>query len=88
MTAPESPHASVDQRPFGSCCRRLKDALDTALGGSFHIESNGVLFFPVRIATTPDGPARYMAPVMFCPFCGSALQTRETIARAGCIRVP
>ena len=52
------------------------------------VEQNGVLFMTVRIAETPDGLAWFDTPVLFCPFCGSHLQSKDSIARAPCITVP
>lgn len=46
----------------------------------FRIEDNGLLYFTVGYMKTDQGPGFYDQAVIFCPFCGKQLQTRESIA--------
>jgi hypothetical protein len=48
----------------------------------FRIEENGVLYLAVGMAQTPQGPAWFDQAVLYCPFCGSEFQDRETMARS------
>jgi hypothetical protein len=47
----------------------------------FRVESNGVLYFSVGFISTPQEPGWFDQAVLFCPFCGVALQTRDEIKR-------
>ena len=67
---------------FGSCCQDLRDALTQPPNSLFRVEENGVLYLAVGYADTPDGPGWFDQAVLFCPFCGTSLQTREQIAAA------
>jgi len=69
------------QGPFGSCCKDLKDAMTTPTTSMFRVETNGVLYFSVGYVTTPQGNGWFDQAVIFCPFCGKQLQTREEIKR-------
>ena len=66
---------------FGSCCKDLKDAMTTPTTSMFRVETNGVLYFSVGYVTTPQGNGWFDQAVIFCPFCGKQLQTREEIKR-------
>jgi hypothetical protein len=48
----------------------------------FRIESKGVLYLTVGYLSTEDGPGFFDHAVLYCPFCGQQLQTRESIAAA------
>ena len=65
---------------FGKCCDDLKAAIQQPENSMFLIESNGVLFLSVWYVTTPEGTGWFDQAVLFCPFCGSQLQSREEIA--------
>ena len=69
------------QGSFGSCCKDLKDAMTTPTTSMFRVETNGVLYFSVGYVTTPQGNGWFDQAVIFCPFCGKQLQTREEIKR-------
>jgi hypothetical protein len=82
MRAEDQPNKPVTyQGPFGSCCKDLKDAMTPPTTSMFRIESNGVLYFSVGYVTTPQGNGWFDQAVIFCPFCGKQLQTREDIKR-------
>jgi hypothetical protein len=69
-------------RPFGTCCADLQHAMNHGAQRLIRVEDNGVLFMAVGVAETPDGLGWFDQAVFFCPFCGTALQTREQIAQA------
>jgi hypothetical protein len=48
----------------------------------FRVESNGVLFLVVGYVQSEQGPGFFDQAVLFCPFCGAQLQTREMIKYA------
>jgi hypothetical protein len=48
----------------------------------FRVEDNGVLYIVVGMVQTTDGPGWFDQAVLFCPFCGTRLQTREAISQA------
>jgi hypothetical protein len=68
-------------KPFGTCCSELADAMAEPPESFFHVEENGVLYLAVGYAPTEDGPGFFDQAVLFCPFCGSQLQTREEVSR-------
>jgi hypothetical protein len=47
----------------------------------FRVEDNGVLYLTIGYMQTDKGPAWFDQAVLFCPFCGNELQTREQIQR-------
>ena len=47
----------------------------------FRVEDNGVLYFTVGYVDTEEGRGWFDPAVIYCPFCGSQLQSREDIAR-------
>jgi hypothetical protein len=82
LRADDQPIKSVThQGPFGSCCKDLKDAMTTPTTSMFRLESSGVLYFSIGYVTTPQGNGWFDQAVLFCPFCGKQLQTREEIKR-------
>jgi len=44
------------------------------------IDDNGVLYVTVGYMETEKGPGFFDQAVIFCPFCGKQLQTKEDIA--------
>jgi hypothetical protein len=60
----------------------LSQALKEPPNSSFRVEDNGVLYLSVGYVTTPEGPGWFDQAVLFCPFCGAQLQTKEEIQRA------
>ena len=69
-------------KDFGSCCSDLGDAMQGEFEPFLRVEDNGVLYLVVGCAETEEGPAYFDQAVLFCPFCGSSLQTLEDIAEA------
>ena len=67
---------------FGSCCSALEDAMKTAPNSLFRVEENGVLYFTVGYIATEQGPGWFDQAVIFCPFCGKQLQSKEDIAKS------
>jgi hypothetical protein len=67
--------------PFGSCCADLADAMNAPPNSMFRVEENGVLYFSVGFVETEQGPGWFDQVVIFCPFCGKQLQSKEEIAR-------
>lgn len=66
---------------FGRCCKDLKDAMESPETSFFRVEANGVLYLTVGYVKTDRGPGWFDQAVLFCPFCGAALQSRAEIAR-------
>ena len=66
---------------FGTCCRNLRDALSEPSESFFRVDDNGVLYLSVGCIQTENGPGFFDQAVLFCPFCGRQLQTREEISR-------
>jgi hypothetical protein len=64
---------------FGSCCTDLNDALEQPPHSLFRVEENGVLYLTVGYAETEQGTGFFEQAVLYCPFCGTQLQTREEI---------
>ena len=69
-------------QPLGTCCNDMVHARSTVPESFFRIEDNGVMYLTVGMAMTDDGPGYFDQAVLFCPFCGTALQTKDEIARA------
>jgi hypothetical protein len=48
------------------------------------VEDNGVFYMTIGYVMTDQGPGWFDQAVLFCPFCGTRLQTAEEIrSRAG-----
>ena len=73
-------------KTFGSCCEKLKEALDP---GDFEplitVGSNKVIYLTIGLVNQEEvGPALVDYPLFFCAFCGTKLQAREEVeAKAG-----
>jgi hypothetical protein len=65
---------------FGACCADLSAAMTQPETSMFRVESNGVFYVSVGYVSTPQGPGWFDQAVLFCPFCGAELQTRNEIA--------
>lgn len=73
--------------PFGSCCEAMSEILGTEdFSPTFAVDDAYVLYMAVGCAEIqPDdeddegGIAWFDQAVMFCPFCGTQLQTPEEI---------
>ena len=69
---------------FGSCCNDMQDALTLPPEKLLRVEDNGVLYLAVGYANTDQGVGWFDQAVLFCPFCGTALQSHAEIQhRAG-----
>jgi hypothetical protein len=64
---------------FGSCCKDLADAMSEVPNSFFRVEANGVLYLSVGFVSTDNGPGYFDQAVLFCPFCGTELQSKQTI---------
>ena len=73
----------VYEGAFGSCCKDLKDAIDSSLvpNSFFMVGENGVLYLTIGYVNTNDGPGFFDQAVIFCPFCGKKLQDEDEIKR-------
>jgi hypothetical protein len=69
-------------KPFGECCPDMQHAVSHGVTRLLRVEDNGVFYMAVGVAETPDGLGWFDQAVLFCPFCGIPLQTREQIQRA------
>ena len=65
---------------FGSCCKDLTEAMSTPPNSFFFVSENKVLFQTVGYVQTEQGPGWFDQAVIFCPFCGKQLQSKEEIA--------
>ena len=65
---------------FGTCCKELWDAINEPPESFFRVEDSGVLYLTIGYAPTEHGPGFFDQAVLFCPFCGKQLQTREAIS--------
>jgi hypothetical protein len=68
---------------FGSCCDNLKEAM---AGEDFEplitVGDEGILYMTVGLIDLEDeDPALVDHPLFFCPFCGTALQSKEAVAK-------
>ena len=66
--------------PFGSCCKDLMSAMMDQPNPFFFIDNDGVLNMTVAYVPSEGQPGWVDRAVLFCPFCGAALQTREEVA--------
>ncbi len=74
---------SIVQTYFGTCCKDLHDALTQTQHSFFRIEENGVLYLTVGYVDTANGPGFFDQAVIYCPFCGKQLQTKDEIKKRG-----
>ena len=68
---------------FGTCCNDMSDALTLPDRKFIFVqEGTGVLYMTVGAMRTEIGTGLFDQAVLFCPFCGTQLQTREAIKDA------
>ncbi|MFL6621433.1 MAG: hypothetical protein ACJ8J7_13785 [Sulfurifustaceae bacterium] len=67
--------------PFGSCCANLFTAMKEPPHAFFYVGKNDVFYLTVGYTRTEQGLGWFDHAVIYCPFCGKALQSREDIAR-------
>jgi hypothetical protein len=63
-----------------NCCRDLQEATTSPDNSFFRIEENGVLFLTIGYTQTEQGTGWFDQAILYCPFCGKTLQTRDEIA--------
>ena len=68
-------------KEFGSCCNDLREAIAAPPNSFFITNEKGILYLTVGFAQTDRGPGWFDQAVLFCPFCGAPLQTKEEIAK-------
>jgi hypothetical protein len=64
---------------FGKCCADLADAMSSPPVSMLRVEENGVLYISVGYAKTDQGVGWFDHAVLYCPFCGTPLQSRAEI---------
>jgi hypothetical protein len=72
----------MEKETFQACCRDLEDSMKEPPNSMFRIETNGVLYLTVGYVQTEQGPGWFDQAVIFCPFCGKKLQSKEDIAKS------
>jgi hypothetical protein len=68
------------KNPFGACCSDLEEAMTTPPNSSFFVENN-ILCLTIGYIQTEDGIGWFDHAIIFCPFCGKRLQTKEEITK-------
>lgn len=70
---------------FGSCCEMLKDAMsDEEFDPLIAVGEDGILYMSVGLVEDGDNePSMVDYPLMFCPFCGTGVQTEAEIDAKG-----
>jgi hypothetical protein len=62
----------------------MQDAMTSPPEKLLRVEGNGILYLSVGYANTDQGVGWFDQAVLFCPFCGTALQSHaEILRRAG-----
>ncbi len=64
---------------FGSCCDDLKRAMTVPPNPLFRKSESGVLYLTVGYVQSDEGIGWMDQAVIFCPFCGKPLQSKEEI---------
>ena len=67
-------------KEIGSCCSDLKEAMSEP-NSFFLMGENGVFYMTISYVDTEDGPAFMDQALIFCPFCGTQVQSKEQIAQ-------
>jgi hypothetical protein len=68
---------------FGSCCKELTDAMTVPPNSLLRVSEWGVLYLTVGFIQSDQGLGWMDQAVIFCPFCGKRLQSREEIRLKG-----
>lgn len=73
---------------FGSCCEMLKEAMsDQEFDPLIGVGEDGVLYMSIGLVEDEQNePSMVDYPLMFCPFCGSGVQTDAEIDAKGAAR--
>lgn len=87
MRVPDVP-LSEDPRGFGSCCSDLKQLLENEeFEPLIYLNDSAQLCLAVGYSTTDEGEVSwYEHALLYCPFCGTQLQTREELQAAAAKR--
>ncbi len=72
--------SSLYKGKFGTCCKDLAEAMSIPPNSFFFVSKNAVLYQTVGYEQTEQGPGWFDQAVIFCPFCGKQLQSKEEIA--------
>lgn len=64
---------------FGSCCDTLKKALTLTQQPMFFLTEKEKLFLTVGSVEIGGKTGWFDAAVLFCPFCGKQLQSKEEL---------
>jgi hypothetical protein len=69
---------------FGSCCETLKEAMsDKEFDPLIAVGDDGILYMSVGLVEEENEPSMVDYPVMFCPFCGTGLQSEQEVEAKG-----
>lgn len=70
---------------FGSCCEMLKDAMsDEEFDPLIAVGDDGILYMSVGLVEDEQNePSMVDYPLMFCPFCGTGVQTEAEVDAKG-----
>ena len=72
---------------FGDCCSELREAMNGRFNALIQ-PFDGTLFMTVGWIETEDGVGWFDSAVLFCPFCGTRLQTKKEVKKRGDERRP
>jgi hypothetical protein len=72
----------MSRPPLGTCCNEMKHAREAVPESFLRVADNGVFYITVGVAMTDEGPGYFDQAMFFCPFCGTALQSRDDVGRA------
>ncbi len=71
----------MSENRFGQCCDDLQETLTGDFNRLFHTDERGVLRVAVGYVVVEGGQVGWFDnALLFCPFCGTELQTRAEIA--------
>jgi hypothetical protein len=71
---------SLFEGEFGTCCEDLSESLAVPQVSMFRVEDSGVLYLSIGYLEVEGGGTGWLdQAVIYCPFCGAQLQTREGI---------
>ena len=70
-----------ETKEFGSCCKDLRDAIFEPPSSFFATNENGVFYLTTGYVQTEQGTGWFDQAVLFCPFCGAPVQSKDEILR-------
>jgi hypothetical protein len=70
---------------FGSCCEMLKEAMsDQEFDPLIAVGDDGILYMSVGLVEDEQHePSMVDYPLMFCPFCGTGVQSEAEVDAKG-----